>query len=178
MRGAVFALAAIVALAGCAPQPSGPPHVVLVTVDTLRPDRLSAYGFRGHATPGSDRLAAEGALFENAFADSPWTTPSMASVLTGTYPTQHGFKSTNAHRLAPENVTLAERLSEAGYTTAAIIGSFPLDAIYQLDQGFTHYDDALHHADLDPSRRRGRPPRERVPQRSRGSGHVRDGGKR
>jgi arylsulfatase A-like enzyme len=65
----------------------------------------------------------------------------MSSVLTGTFATVHGFKSTNANRLAPENVTLAEVLGEAGYTTAAVVGSFPLDAVFQLDQGFDHYDD-------------------------------------
>jgi arylsulfatase A-like enzyme len=62
-------------------------------------------------------------------------------VLTGLYPTAHGFRSTNAHRLALEQTTLAERLGERGYRTSAIIGSFPLDAIYRLDQGFDHYDD-------------------------------------
>jgi arylsulfatase A-like enzyme len=65
----------------------------------------------------------------------------MSSVMTGTYATIHGFKSTNANRLAPENVTLAEMLAEAGYATAAVVGSFPLDAVFQLDQGFAHYDD-------------------------------------
>jgi len=125
------------------PATAGPPNVLLLTVDTLRPDHLSAYGRAKHETPHIDRLAREGALFENAFADSPWTTASMASVLTGTYATEHGFKSTNAHRLAPANLTLAEVLSRHGYRTAAIIGSFPLDAIYQLDQGFDHYDDAF-----------------------------------
>jgi arylsulfatase A-like enzyme len=119
------------------------PSVLMITIDTLRPDRLSAYGFTGHQTPRIDRLAAEGALFEHALADSPWTTPSMASVMTGTYPTLHGFKSSNANRLGLEKLTLAEILAERGYATAAIIGSFPLDAIYQLDQGFALYDDAF-----------------------------------
>jgi arylsulfatase A-like enzyme len=114
---------------------------VLITVDTLRPDRLSCYGYRGHETPAIDRLAAEGALFEDAVSDAPWTTPSMASVLTGLYPTLHGLRSSNAHRLAPEEVTLAEVLGERGYGTAAVIGSFPLHSLYGLDQGFAHYDD-------------------------------------
>jgi len=118
------------------------PHVVLVTIDTLRADRLASYG-HGIATPHADRLAREGALFENAFADSPWTTPSMASVLTGNYATLHGFRSTTIHQLQPENETLAEVLHGAGYATAAFVGSFPLDSIFQLDQGFDHYDDAF-----------------------------------
>jgi arylsulfatase A-like enzyme len=129
------------AILACGSEPSGRPNVLLVTVDTLRPDRLGAYGYDRIETPNIDRLAAEGAVFETALTDTPWTTPSMASVMTGTYATHHGFKSTNANRLAQENVTLAEVLAEAGYATAAIIGSFPLDSIFQLDQGFAHYDD-------------------------------------
>jgi len=137
-RSLVFVAAAILA---CGSEPPVRPDVLLVTVDTLRPDRLGAYGYDAIDTKNIDRLAAEGALFETALADTPWTTPSMSSVMTGTYATRHGFKSTNANRLALENVTLAEVLTEAGYTTAAIVGSFPLDSIFQLDQGFGHYDD-------------------------------------
>jgi arylsulfatase A-like enzyme len=144
-RRRIFApvLLAIVALGtpGCGEDPEARPNVLLITVDTLRPDRLGAYGYDRIRTPHIDHLAAEGALFENVVTDTPWTTPSMSSVMTGTYPTFHGFKSTNANRLAPENVTLAEVLEEAGYTTAAVVGSFPLDAVFQLDQGFDHYDD-------------------------------------
>jgi len=125
---------------GCGGEPP-PPHVLLVTVDSLRPDRLSCYGYREHETPHIDRLAAEGTLFELAVADTPWTTPSMASVMTGTYPPLHGLRSTHVHRLAEERVTLAEILRAYGYATTAFVGSFPLDSIYQLDQGFAHYDD-------------------------------------
>ena len=134
---AVFTLGA----PGCGSGPERRPNVLLITVDTLRSDRLGAYGYDRIQTPNIDRLAAEGALFEYAISDTPWTTPSMSSVMTGTYATIHGFKSTNVHPLAHENLTLAEILKEAGYTTAAIVGSFPLDAIFQLDQGFDHYDD-------------------------------------
>jgi len=128
-------------LCACGSQEPSPTNVLLVTVDTLRADHLSAYGHAEHVTPNIDRLAAQGTLFEQAFADTPWTTPSMSSVLTGTYPTRHGFRSTNAHRLAASQHTLAEMLKERGYQTAAIIGSFPLDSIYGLDQGFDLYDD-------------------------------------
>ncbi len=143
MRAAI-GLAAALALLACAPAPLPErANVLLVTVDTLRPDRLSCYGYRGHETPQICRLAEEGALFEQAFTDTPWTTPSMSSVLTGSYPTRHGFKSTNANRLDPERLTLAEVLRERGYATGAVVGSFPLDAIFQLDQGFEDYDDAF-----------------------------------
>lgn len=126
---------------GCGAGPDARPHVLLVTVDTLRPDRLSAYGYAGHRTPNIDRLAAEGVLYENAFTDTPWTTPSMVSVMTGVHGPRHGFRSTNVDRLGLDQTTLAEILRSHGYATAAIIGSFPLDSIYQLDQGFDHYDD-------------------------------------
>jgi arylsulfatase A-like enzyme len=146
-RLTALGLAALLATGGGLGACGGPeaerPNVVLVTVDTLRPDRLSCYGEAAPETPHIARLAEQGTLFENAITDTPWTTPSMASVMTGTYATLHGFKSTNANRLALDNVTLAETLQEAGYATAAVIGSFPLDSIYQLDQGFEHYDDTF-----------------------------------
>jgi len=122
------------------PAPDSRPNVLLITVDTLRADRLSCYGYEGHQTPHMDALAASGALFETAFCDVTWTTPSMASVMTGTYATVHGMKVT-PQRLDPGNLTMAEILSEHGYTTAAIIGSLPLDSIWGLDQGFAFYDD-------------------------------------
>jgi len=128
-------------LLGCAPDSGQRPNVLLITVDTLRPDRLGAYGYARARTPNLDRLAAQGALFEYAVTDTPWTTPSMSSVMTGNYATVHGFKSTNVNRLDPANQTLAEVLRSAGYATAAIVGSFPLDSVYQLDQGFDRYDD-------------------------------------
>ena len=140
--GALLALA-LGSTPGCERAAPSPPDVLLITVDTLRPDRLSSYGYRRQQTPGIDRLAREGALFLQARADTPWTTPSMASVLTGTYATAHGLKSTSVNRLREESVTLAELLSQHGYNTAAIVGSFPVDSIYRLDQGFAHYDDAF-----------------------------------
>ena len=141
----VSAAPAALVACGPAPLPELPERasILLVTVDTLRPDRLSCYGYERHRTPGICRLAEEGVLFEDARSDTPWTTPSMASVLTGLYPTLHGFKSNNAHRLGAEQETLAEVLAARGYATAAVIGSFPLDSIYGLDQGFERYDDAF-----------------------------------
>jgi arylsulfatase A-like enzyme len=124
------------------PSRSEHPNVILITVDTLRPDRLSAYGYAKSATPNIDRLAREGVLFENAFCDVTWTTSSMASVMTGRYATRHGLR-TSHQRLAPETTTLARVLRAAGMQTAAIVGSFPLDSMFGLDQGFELYDDAF-----------------------------------
>jgi arylsulfatase A-like enzyme len=138
---AALALALVLApLVTIGRSPTRRPNVVLITIDTLRPDHLSCYGYGEIATPAIDRLAAEGALFENAFADVTWTTPSMASVMTGLYAPHHGLR-TSYQRLSPERTTLAEYLRSRGFETAAIIGSFPLDAIFGLNQGFRTYDD-------------------------------------
>src|SRR5204863_2192860 len=137
------ALALVAVLISLATVVGGPPrraNIVLITVDTLRPDHLSCYGYGAIVTPAIDRLAGEGVLFENAFADVTWTTPSMASVMTGLYAPHHGLR-TSYERLAPERKTIAEYLRTNGFETAAIIGSFPLDAIFGLNQGFRAYDD-------------------------------------
>jgi arylsulfatase A-like enzyme len=115
-------------------------NVILITIDTLRADRLSCYHRSKNATPNIDRLAAAGTLFERTYCDVTWTTPSMSSVMTGTYATRHGMRSTY-QQLDPANVTLAEELKSHGYQTAAIIGSFPLAASFGLNQGFDTYDD-------------------------------------
>ncbi len=116
------------------------PNVVLITIDTLRADRLHCFGHPTNHTPNIDALAAGGVRFAAAFCDVTWTTPSMSSVMTGTYATRHGMRSTY-QQLDPTNVTLAETLKAQGYTTAAIIGSFPLDHTFGLNQGFDSYDD-------------------------------------
>jgi arylsulfatase A-like enzyme len=115
------------------------PNVILITVDTLRADRLSCYGYTKHHTPNFDRLAEEGVLFENAFCDVTWTTPSMASVMTGRYATAHGLRSI-LQRLSEDVVTLAELLRGDGIQTAAIVASYPVAPIFGLDQGFALYD--------------------------------------
>ena len=116
------------------------PNVVLITIDTQRPDRLGCYGHPTNRTPTIDRLAREGTLFENAYCDIPWTTGSMSSVMTGSYSSRHGV-SLPIHRLGQSAITLAEVLHDRGYQTDAVVGSFPLDSIYGLDQGFDAYDD-------------------------------------
>lgn len=116
------------------------PNVLLITVDTLRPDRLGGYGHPTNRTPGIDRLAREGALFERAYCDTPWTTASMSSVMTGLYPNRHGLRLP-INKLPPAAVTMAELLHAEGFQTGAVIGSFPLDSVYGLDQGFEVYDD-------------------------------------
>jgi len=141
IRVALFVVFPCVLL-GCSehpPQPQ-PASVLLITVDTLRPDHLSAYGYRPQQTPHIDSLARDGALFEQAVCDVPWTTGSMASVFTGQYASRHRVRL-STERLPDSYVTLAERLRDNGFTTGAIVGSFPLASIYNLNQGFQTYDE-------------------------------------
>jgi arylsulfatase A-like enzyme len=96
------------------------PNVVLIVVDTLRADRLGSYGSSKGLTPFLDRLAARGIVFSHAYAPSSWTCPSVASLLTSRYPSQHGVVSF-ASRLPEDEVTLAERLVPARF---GAIGAF------------------------------------------------------
>ena len=120
-----------------------PPNVLLVTIDTLRADRLGAYGYRGARTPILDRLAAEGARFSDATAHAPLTFPSHVSILTGRYQAAFGVRLNGMTPLPETAVTLAERMKAAGYRTAAVVGSVILEGSYGLDQGFDLYDDRI-----------------------------------
>jgi arylsulfatase A-like enzyme/Flp pilus assembly protein TadD len=122
--------------------PNVKPNVLLITIDTLRADRVGAYG-AAIPTPAMDSLARHGVLFENAFSQVPITLPSHATILTGVYPYTHGIKHNGKFRLLPEATSIAEILWENGYHTAAFIGSYVLDAKYGLSQGFEHYDDEM-----------------------------------
>ena len=122
------------------PLPDEPPNVLLISVDTLRADRIGEYGARV-PTPNIDRMARNGALFEWAVSHVPVTLPSHASLLTGSYPIWHGVRDNGAFRLEEEHETLSEIAKSAGYRTAAFVGSFALDSRFGLDQGFELYDD-------------------------------------
>ena len=122
--------------------PPPPPNVLLVTIDTLRADRVGAYGYAGAATPTLDRLAREGVLLEDAVVQVPQTRPSHASILTGRYPYEHGLRDNYSPPLDRQvHATLATLLSGQGYDTAAFIGAYPVSRPSGLDQGFDVYDD-------------------------------------
>lgn len=140
MLAVALPTAVLVTLAALREAERQPRNVVLITVDTLRADRLSAYGYQGARTGAIDRLAREGVIFSRSYCDMPWTTGSMASVMTGKYGPGHGVLFP-WQRLSNENVTLAEELASAGFDTGAVVGSFPVAAVYGLNQGFAHYDD-------------------------------------
>jgi arylsulfatase A-like enzyme len=94
------------------------PNVVLVVIDTLRADHLGSYGYARPTSPRLDALAAGGVRFAHARATSSWTAPSVASILTGYYPANHGVELP-ASRLGPAVGTLAQAFQSAGYATAA-----------------------------------------------------------
>src|SRR5688572_27925021 len=117
--------------------------VIVVCVDTLRADRLPAYGYRGVETPSLDRLAADSVVFDNAIAHVPLTLPSHASLFTGLLPFQHGVRDNLGYRLAKTHSTLATRLKAAGYATGAAVPALVLDRGTGIAEGFDFYDDAI-----------------------------------
>lgn len=118
-------------------------NLLLITLDTTRPDRIGAYSCSRALTPEIDRLAGAGVLFENAYAPVPLTLPSHASILTGTTPLYHGVRNNGKYLLPPPAVTMAEIFKTAGYATAAFVASFILDSRFGLDQGFDDYGDRM-----------------------------------
>jgi len=130
--------AAVVALASCGAANAQTP-VILISIDTLRADHLSCYGYRRVNTPHIDSLARGGTLFSQIDSQIPLTLPSHASLLTSTYPAGNKIEE-NGALVPPGAVTLASVLKSHGYRTAAFIGSIALDRRYGLDQGFETYD--------------------------------------
>jgi arylsulfatase A-like enzyme/predicted Zn-dependent protease len=134
-------LLAVASLAGCSkPRPE---NVLLVTIDTLRADRLGVYGNPNGLTPHLDSIAEDGVLFEDVTAPVPITLPSHASILTGRYPTRTGVRNNGTFVLPQDETTLAEVLAKAGFRTAAVVAAHPLHRRYGLDQGFDLYDDSF-----------------------------------
>jgi len=119
------------------------PNLLLVTVDTLRPDRLSCYSPDHVKTPAIDALAAGGALFERTYAHTPTTLPSHTSLFLGKTPAFHGVSENSKARVSAAFLTLAEHLKKQGFATGAFVGAFPLDSRFGLDQGFDVYDDSF-----------------------------------
>ncbi|MEZ5415941.1 MAG: sulfatase-like hydrolase/transferase [Vicinamibacterales bacterium] len=154
---------ALAAATACAPpaRPSERPalvagasraqNVLLVTIDTLRQDRVGAYGHGGGLTPTLDQLSARGIRYASAFSHAPLTLPAHTSILTGRTPVQHGVHLNGTARLDDGVPTLATALKAAGYRTGAFVGAFVLDARYGLARGFDEYDDRLPGASDDRS---------------------------
>ncbi len=150
MKRAVVAVVLIVVAAAAAvlwsrrtpPQSPTPaagsrPNVLLITIDTLRADRI-----RPDLTPAIERLARRGTRFTNVRATVPLTLPSHVSLMTGTIPPVHGVRENGAvfDRKTP---TLARHFKDAGYRTGAFVGAYVLNRRFGLDEGFDTYDDAV-----------------------------------
>jgi choline-sulfatase len=120
--------------------------IVLITVDTLRVDRLGSYGSTRGLTPALDRFTAGAARFTAAITQVPLTLPAHATILTGLHPAGHGVRTNDGFRLRAGVPTIAEALHARGYATAAFIGGSPLQASSGLARGFDRYDDDFLHA--------------------------------
>jgi arylsulfatase A-like enzyme len=131
-------LIACVILCGCGREPERI-NVLLIGVDTLRPDHLGCYGYGRNTSPNIDRLAGGGVLFEHVVSQCPWTLPSFATVLTSLYPSQHGA-GINMGKMRTSFPTLAEILGERGYAAGAIINVSVLRPEFGVDRGFDYYD--------------------------------------
>lgn len=116
-------------------------NCLIITIDTLRADRLSSFGATSVSTPGIDRMAAEGIRFIRCFAHTTTTLPSHANIFLGVLPPYHGVHD-NANFVVPEGLpTMAEVFQQSGYETAAVVGAYPLDRRFGLNRGFSLYDD-------------------------------------
>ena len=127
---------------GQAPRPS----IILIVIDTLRPDHLGCYGYDLDTSPNIDAFAADGVVFENCKSQSSDTRLSMASMLSGFYP--HETKVIGAHAVPEEVELLSEMLKPEGYKTAAVIGNFMLHRGWNYKQGFDIYDDEMNEHEL------------------------------
>ncbi len=134
-------VARIVLLLGVSPNPLYAQNILLISIDTLRADHLSCYGYRGNNTPAIDRWASEGIRFEKAYSEYPLTLPSHSTLLTGVYPLKHGVRENVGFVLAGAQETLAEILRKNGYVTAGFIGSYVLASEFGIARGFDTYDD-------------------------------------
>lgn len=133
-------------LMACAGEPGLPPgdaarpDLVLVSVDTLRADHVSSYGYSRETTPFLDRLAAAGTRFSRARSSAPWTLPSHTTMLTGQTPRHHRVVEDDL-RLAKDTPMLQERLQAAGYATGGFVATFYLSRTYGFERGFDTFDD-------------------------------------
>jgi len=129
-------------------QPSAPPqNVLLITIDTLRPDHISCYGYKRNTTPNLDQIAMEGTRYKNVFSQLTSTTPSHSSILTGLTPDIHGVLA-NGDPLPLKFTTLAEILRNAGFLTGAVVSNWSLKKERGLNQGFDYYDDFMPQEEL------------------------------
>jgi len=148
-RVAPFLVSVIVCTSGCSPgplgyrAPEGTP-IVLISIDTLRSDRLPAYGYNGVETPAIDALRRDGVLFEHAYTHVPLTLPAHVSLLTGLLPPAHGVRDNLGYRVDAATAPLLQQtLKEAGYATGAGVSTFVLRRATGISSGFDFYEDSI-----------------------------------
>ena len=141
LRVGLLALLAACFGAGCGSEPDEKPlNVVIVVLDTLRPDRLGCYGHERDTSPNLDAMADEFFLFESAQSPAPWTAPSLVSLMTSLYPDAHGVRSAPVpERLSDKARTLTQVLRDRGYSTLAVTEGGYARGDFGLDQGFERY---------------------------------------
>src|SRR5204862_6524352 len=135
-RGAILLISAVSLSVGAATPSTRKPNVVVITIDTLRPDHLGCYGYKNIHTPNIDALASDGVRFDRAFTSVPVTLPSHTVIFTGTYPTFSGMHDFAGNKLGATQTTLASVLQAQGYSTGAVVGSAVLDYRFGLNRGF------------------------------------------
>ncbi|MEM8934698.1 MAG: sulfatase-like hydrolase/transferase, partial [Acidobacteriota bacterium] len=139
---ALLALILLSLSLGACDEPT-PPDLLIVSLDTVRADRLGLYGYDRPTSPHLDALAAGSVVFDQAITQAVITGPSHSTLLTGLYPPNHGVWR-NGVRLDDRFVTLAEHLRDAGWQTAGFVGGLPMaDSLSGLAQGFEIYDDTV-----------------------------------
>src|SRR5262245_5660894 len=117
--------------------------VVLVSIDTLRADRLPVYGYASGRTPTLDAFAKESVVFDRAYSHAPQTLPSHASIFTGRLPFEHAVRDNLGFTLPSGQTTLSSLFSKAGYATGGFVSAYVLRTETGIGQGFDHYDAAL-----------------------------------
>ena len=122
-------------------------NIVLITIDTLRVDHLSCYGYEHNTSPNMDNIADRWIIYKNAIAPCSWTAPSMASLFTSLYPINHGvihgvfYKPKEAkHIISDELITLAEILKAHGYTTFGVSSNLQLNKKRGFAKGFDYFE--------------------------------------
>jgi len=136
LLAAGVALVALIVSCGTGDRPL---NVIVVGIDTLRPDHLGCYGYERATSPNIDEFAAAGVLFENTASQAPWTAPSFATIFTSLYPSQHGSMDVSS-RIRESVPTLATMLKERGYATGAVINAPALKPEFGLSRDFDFYD--------------------------------------
>src|SRR4029078_9799086 len=145
----VLTAAALTLICGCsersapAPPPRVPTNVLIITIDTLRADRLGIYGATNVETPNMDRLARQGAWVPQSYAPVPLARPSHVSLFTGRYPSEHGIRDNLSAPLSADVPLLAAIFQHAGFAAAACVAASVVDRQSGLGRGFDVYSDRL-----------------------------------